>query len=177
MYNFTSFDAFISSTNGQTIGDGECWDYINLVWNHLGSKYWTYPPSDPSATNHGVKWGVLNSDARNANIITHLTYISDKTQVKRGDIVVSTDGTYGHAGFINENYNSDPSHSYGLYTQNYAGRRSVALDHYDLHDFGGAFRYDAWTQPTPPTPTPAVTKPKRKGFKWVLYANKLRQNH
>ena len=168
MYDYSSFDAFVSSTNGQTIGAGECFDYINLIWSHLGSRYYTYPPSDPSATNHGVKWGVLNTDARNANIITGLIYISDKTQLKRGDIVVSTDGTYGHAGFINSDYVGEQN--YGFYTQNYAGRRSVALDTYNLHDFGGAFRYTDWYTPTPVT----YTGIKRKPFNWVLYARKLR---
>lgn len=166
MYDFTTFDSFISTTNGQTIGQGECWDYINLIWSHLGSRYYTYPPSDPSATNHGVKWGVLNAEALAANQITGLTYISDKTQLKRGDIVVSTDGEFGHAGFINEDYSGD--RTYGLYTQNYAGRRSVALDYYTLNDFGGAFRYDDWNQPTP-TPTSV-----RTNFPWVLYTRKLR---
>lgn len=168
MYNFSSFDAFINSTNGQTIGEGECWDYINLIWNHLGSKYYTYPPSDPTATNHGVKWGVLNTDALNANIINGLTYISDKTLIKRGDIVVSTDGTYGHAGFINSDYSGE--HNYGFYTQNYAGRRSVALDTYDLHDFGGAFRYNDWNV----TPVISGNVIKRKRFPWAIYSRKLR---
>ena len=169
MYNYDTFDDFIASTNGRTIGTGECWDYINLIWSYLGSRYYTYPPSDPSATNHGVKWGVLNQDALNANKITGLTYISDKTQLKRGDIVVSTDGEFGHAGFINEDYNGDIT--YGLYTQNYAGRRSVALDHYTLSDFGGAFRFEAWNEPEPPIP-PITNK---SHFKWVLYARKLRK--
>ena len=169
MYDFSTFDNFISSTNGQTIGAGECWDYINLIWNHLGGRYYTYPPSDPSSTNHGVKWGVLNAEALAANQIQGLTYISDKTELKRGDIVVSTDGTYGHAGYINEDYSGE--HNYGFYTQNYAGRRSVDLDTYNLHDFGGAFRYNAWNQPVPPTPTSTS----KSNFPWVLYARKLNQ--
>lgn len=168
MYNFDTFNNFIASTNGRTIGLGECWDYVNLIWNHLGSRYWTYPPSDPSATNHGVKWGVLNADALSANRIAGLTYISDKTLLKRGDIVISTDGEFGHAGFIDSDYSGE--HNYDFYTQNYAGRRSVALDTYDLHDFGGAFRYDAWN-PIPPEPTQTTSN-----FKWVLYARKLRDN-
>lgn len=166
--DYSSFDRFIATTNGKTIGAGECWDYVNLIWNHLGSKYWTYPPSNPSATNHGIKWGVLNTEARNANIINHLTYISDRTQLKRGDIVISTGGDFGHGGFINEDYNP-ATLVYGLYTQNYAGRRSVALDHYALSDFGGAFRYDAWSEPTPP-----FHPPKKSKFPFVLYARKLR---
>ena len=82
MYDFSTFDAFIQTTNGRIIGSGECWDYINLIWSHLGSRYYTYPPSDPSATNHGVKWGVLNAEALAANQIAGLTYITDKTQLK-----------------------------------------------------------------------------------------------
>lgn len=167
MYDFTTFDSFIQSTNGRTIGEGECWDYINLIWNHLGSKYWTYPPSDPSATNHGVKWGVLNSEALAANQITGLTFISDKTQLKRGDIVITTTGTYGHGGFINSDYNGD--YLYQFYSQNYNYRESVALDTYSLTDFAGAFRVDDWNQPIPPTPNIKKTK-----FPWVLYARKLR---
>ena len=165
MYDFSTFDAFIQTTNGRIIGSGECWDYINLIWNHLGSRYYTYPPSDPSATNHGVKWGVLNAEALSANQIAGLTYISDKTQLKRGDIVVSTDGTYGHAGFINEDWNGD--RTYAIYSQNYNGRRSVALDFYNLHDFGGAFRYNDWQHPEP-------LRHKRSHFKWALYARRLR---
>lgn len=168
MYNFDNFDSFIASTNGQTIGSGECFDYINLIWTHLGSRYYTYPPSDPSATNHGVKWGVLNAEALAANKIDGLLYISDKTLIKRGDIVVTTGGTYGHAGFINEDYDGDKT--YAIYSQNYAGRRSVALDFYGLSEFGGAFRYLAWS---PPTPT-VTRKPTPKRFPWAIYARKLR---
>lgn len=171
MYDFSSFDNFISTTNGQTIGEGECWNYINLIWNHLGGRYYTYPPSDPTSTNHGVKWGVINLEARQANTITGLTFISDKTQLKRGDIVVSTDGTFGHAGFINSDYSGE--HNYGFYTQNYAGRRSVALDTYSLQDFGGAFRYNAWNV----TPPIAHTVKKRRYFKWAIYVHKLRQKY
>ncbi len=165
---FTTFDEFINSTNGQTIGAGECWDYINLLWDHLGSVYYTYPPSDPSSTNHGVKWGWLNSEARAANTITHLTQITNLNDVKRGDIVVTSGGEYGHAGFADESYNG--SGYLQLYSQNYNGRRSVAKDNNDMSTFLGAWRYDEWnsTPPTPPTPTP-----KRSHFNWVLF-NKRR---
>lgn len=167
MYDFSSFDAFINSTNGKKIGNGQCWNYINLIWSYLNSIYYTYPPSQPSLTNHGVKWGVLNSEALSANIISGISYISDKTQLKRGDIVISTDGDYGHAGFINSDY--DGEHTYGFYSQNYNGRQSVSLDSYDLHDFGGAFRFSKWIQPVPPTPSE-----NKKSFPWVLYIRKLR---
>lgn len=165
MYDFTTFDSFITTTNGLSIGHGECWDYINLIWAHLGGVYYTYPPSDPSATNHGVKWGVLNSEALAVNQITGLRYISNKADLKRGDIVVTTGGDFGHAGFINENWSGDKT--YAIYSQNYNGRRSVGLDFYNLNEFGGAFRYEAWN------PIPPITI-KRKNFPWVIYANIIR---
>ena len=169
---FTSFDAFINSTNGQTIGEGECWDYVNLLWSHLGSRYYTYPPSDPSSTNHGVKWGWLNEEARAANTITHLTQITRLEDVKRGDVVITSGGTYGHAGFADEDY--DGSGWIYVYSQNFGGRRSVGRDHERTSDFAGAWRYDEWnsTPPTPPTPVSRSTK-----FKWVLYANKIRKRN
>ena len=170
MYDFTSFDTFIATTNGQQIGLGECWDYINLIWDHLGSKYWTYPPNDPTATNHGVKWGVLNSDALAANQIDGITYISSKALIKRGDIVITSGGEFGHAGFITSDFTGEGT--YQFYTQNYAGRRTVGLDSYDLTEFAGAFRYNAW-HPT----GGAVNIPERKPFKWVLYARKLRKQN
>lgn len=164
MYNYDTFDDFIASTNGRTIGAGECWDYINLIWSHLGGVYYTYPPSDPSATNHGVKWGVLNADAKAANIIDKILFISDVTNVKRGDIVVTSGGTYGHAGFINEDYSI--AKPYPIYSQNYNERRSVALDTYTINDFCGAFRFVNWSKP----------KTHRKHhFKWVLYDRTLRE--
>lgn len=168
---YTTFDEFIASTNGQSIGAGECWDYVNLIWSHLGKRYYTFPPSNPEATNHGIKWGVLNTEARNANIIEHLTYITDKTQLKRGDIVITTGGEFGHGGFINEDYSSSKT-KFNFYTQNYAGRRSVALDNYGLDDFGGAFRYDAWNG-TPPTPT---RKTKTKHYNWSVFGNNFRNS-
>lgn len=161
---YDSFDNFINATNGQTIGEGECWDYINLIWSHLGSKYWTYPPDDPTATNHGVKWGVLNADAFSANQIAGLTFISNIGDVKRGDIVVTTGGNFGHAGFINSDYVAGIT-TYQIYSQNYEGRHSVGMDVYSIAEFGGAFRYEAWNIPV---------EKMRHRFPFVLYARKLR---
>lgn len=168
MYNFNSYYEFIASTMGQRIGNGECWDYINLIWSHLGSRYYTYPPSDPSSTNHGVKWGWINQEAREANTIDGLTQIPLLANVKRGDIVIISDGEYGHAGFADEDY--DGSGYLYMYSQNYNWVELVKLDHIPMSGFLGAWRYDAWNPPVPPTPTY-----RRGKFPWVLYARKLRK--
>lgn len=168
MYDFSSFDNFVTSTNGQQIGQGECWDYVNLVWNHLDSRYYTYPPSDPSSTNHGVKWGWINAEARQANTISGISQIANLSDVKRGDIVVISDGTYGHAGFADEDY--DGSGNLYMYDQNYNNIRYVMKHHVSMATFVGAFRYDAWyTPPTPPTPTEESAR-----FPWFIYARKIR---
>lgn len=164
MYDFSTFDNFIASTLGQHIGEGECWDYINLLWQHLGSRYWTYPPSDPSATNHGVKWGWINEEARAANTIIHLSQITTLANVKKGDIVVISDGTYGHAGFASADY--DGSGYISMYSQNYNYVETVKLDTISMSGFLGAFRYDAWN--IPPVP-PTVSS---KKFPWFIYAKK-----
>lgn len=165
---FDSFDSFITATLGQTIGEGECFDYINLLWSHLGSRYWTFPPSDPDATNHGVKWGWDNLEAREANTITHLTQITRLSDVRRGDMVVTSGGEYGHAGFASSSY--DGSGYLALYSQNYASTTYVTLDPNDMTTFAGAWRYDAWNKP----PTPVTVNLKRKPFNWAIYARKLR---
>lgn len=168
---FTSFDAFIDSTYGQTIGQGECWDYINLLWDYLGSVYYTYPPSDPSSTNHGVKWGWVNVEARIANTIPHLTQVPNLANVKRGDIIVTSGGEFGHAGFANENYNG--TGSLMVYSQNFNNVRSVTLDSNNMSTFVGAWRYDGWNV-VPPIPI-YRTKSTKKGFPWALYSRKLRE--
>lgn len=169
--DFSSFDNFIASTLGETIGDGECWDYINLLWNYLGSKYWTYPPSDPSATNHGVKYGWINTDARNANTISHLTQVQNLIDIKKGDVVVISQGTYGHAGFAKQGVINN---TLELYSQNWQ-HRYVTLDNVSMATFLGGWRYDAW-QETPPTPSVRAIARSQK-FKWALYARKLREKY
>lgn len=164
MYDFSTFDNFIASTDGQTVGAGECWDYIEILWEYLGGRYYTYPPSDPTSTNHGVKWGWISTEARAANTITHLTQVVNLSEIKKGDIVIVSDGEFGHAGYAAEDY--DGSGYLYEYSQNYAGRRSVAMDHASMANFLGAWRYDAWETP----PTEEETK-----FPWVLYARKLRE--
>lgn len=146
--DFSSFDRFITTTLGYSIGAGECWDYINLLWSHLGSRYYTYPPSDPSSTNHGVKYGWINTEARAANTINHLTQITSLSQVKKGDIVVISSGTYGHAGFAKGVVTNN---RLDLYSQNWSGR-IVTLDNVSMATFLGGWRYDEW-QTTPPTPS------------------------
>ena len=165
--DFTNYPHFAAQTLGHTYGQGQCWDYINLIWNHLGSKYWTYPPSDEGATNHGVKYGWLNLEARAANLITHITAVYNLTDLQLGDIVITDNGIYGHAGFLNSPYTAGQT-SMVIQSQNYQGMY-VTVDNINISHFLGAFRYDGWSN-TPPVPV--ITG--ESHFNWVLYARKLR---
>lgn len=166
---FTTFDAFVASTNGQQIGSGTSRDYINLLWEHLDSTYYTANPSDPNPTSQGVKYGWLNTDARSANTISHLSQITSVTDIKRGDVIIITDGANGFAGFANADYTG--SNILSVYSQNY-NNAIVELVNMDISTFAGGWRYDSWyTPPTPPTPSTSS----RSNFPWVLYARKLRK--
>ena len=164
--DFSTFDSFVQSTINQHIGQGECWDYINLLWTYLGGRYYTYPPSDPSSTNHGVKWGWINAEARSANTINHISQIASLNDVKRGDCIIISDGEYGHAGFASADY--DGSGYISMYSQNYNWVEYVKLDTISMSGFLGAFRYDEWNvPPTQPTPT------SESKFPWFIYNRRL----
>ena len=169
---FTSYDAFAASTVGTQVGNGTNKAYINLLWNYLGSVYYTSSPSGPDPTGQGVKYGWTNTDARSANTITHLTQITSPSQIAKGDVVIIDDGVNGHAGFADEDYNG--SYVLRMCSQNYSSAY-VTREDVDISGFLGGWRYDAWyTPPTPPTP-PGPAGGKRGRFPWVLYARKLRE--
>lgn len=160
--DFSTFDTFLADTVGVAIGQQECWDYVNLLWTHEGSRYWTYPPSDPSATNHGVKWGWINVEARYANTLTNtIVQVVNLTDVKRGDCVVISDGEYGHAGFASEDYNG--TNFLGVYSQNYNNRRFVGYDVINMANFLGAFRYVPWQ----------TGDESKHRFPWFIYNRRL----
>lgn len=171
MYNFSSFNSFITSTLGREIGVGRYWDFINLVWDNQNSRYYC-SQTGLSPSVDSVAWGVLNPDCLNANRIDNFTYITELPTVRRGDIIIlSYNG--GAAGFINEDV--DSIRNYDVYMQGLSNNY-VTLENISINTFLGAFRY-AWgsTPPTPPVP-PVTTNKKR--FPWVLYANKFRnQRH
>lgn len=171
---FTSFNAFIASTNEQYIGNHTSKDYISLLWEHLGSSYYTSNPSEPSPTSGPVKDGWLNVDARSANTISHLTQVNSLSNVKRGDVVLFTYGQNGHAGFANQDYNG--GNTISIYSQGYNGVNYVNLNSIDLTllNYIGGWRYDAWEEipPEPPVPEPDEEK---KRFKWAIFTRKLNE--
>lgn len=174
-----SYDAFRNAVigNGYDVDNQngyQCWDLGAELWGNIGG--YVYPYLSTGGT--GYAYGIW--DARLQNAGTSFDLIYNLEDVKRGDMVVLDKGRFagdvsGHNAFADEDYNGttrmwlvgqnqeNPNPSTGHVT---------TRDYMDVSKFLGAFRYHNWISPTPPTPPSS----KRKGFPWVLYARKLRQN-
>ena len=165
---------------GATIGneydlDGyygcQCWDYASLFWRNVGFGV-GYPLT--GSTQSAYECWTVN---RETNKGDKFDLIYEKSQIKRGDVIVlnaTSSNPAGHITFADEDYNG--TDYIACVGQNQGGTPSpqggtpVTLNTLGLQDFLGCFRYKEWHQPTPPI---GSTK---KHFKWVLYANKLRAN-
>lgn len=152
----------------------QCWDYASLFWRNVGFAV-GYPLTGPN--HYASECWTVN---RVPNAGTEFDLITDKSQILQGDIIVlngNSSNPPGHIAFADENY-SNPNSIMAI-GQNQGGTPSpgggtaVTRNSIGLDLFLGAFRYKAW-HTTPPTPTYGYT-PKRKGFKWAIYAGKLRE--
>lgn len=173
-----TYEAFRDAVNGNSYDvDGvagcQCVDLIKLLnWN-LG---YSSPYYDTGGT--GYAWGGWTVDsARTFNAGSSYTLVYDKTQIKKGDVIVmdATSGNpAGHICLANEDYNG--TNSLSCLGQNQGGTpvpgggTTVNINTLGLGDFLGVFRPTFW-QPTPP-PTPTETQ---RRFPWAIYARKLRQ--
>lgn len=138
-----SYDNFRADVYGKGFNiDGaygaQCWDGTCLLWQQLGM--WLQ-------TGNGCAYGswMLKKDV---NIGSKFELVTDKTKIKRGDVLVFQAGEYGHIGFADEDYNGN---SYiRLLGQNqggiaYAGGGSCFnVINMSLVSFLGAFRYKGW---------------------------------
>ena len=142
----------------------QCWDFCSEFWYNIGFGT-GYPHTGPNHSAYEC-W----TESKTANAGNKFTLIYDKTQIKQGDVIVYnyfTGNPYGHIGFADEDYNGTDNMQ--LLSQNNDATK-VTVHNYSLSHFLGAFRYNAWHEPTP---TPGG-RAGRSNFKWVLYARKLR---
>lgn len=138
----------------------QCWDLTAEFWYNAG-----FPTGFPTLAGTGSAYGAWDDRVQNAGNKFDLIY--DKTQIKRGDVIVFDQyvgNPYGHIGFADEDYNG--SDTISILSQN-NGAYYTNIAPYSLAHFRGAFRFKAWHQPTP-------YARKRTHFKWVLYAKNLR---
>lgn len=175
----SSYDAFKNAVNGNSydvdgIAGCQCVDLSKLINYNLG---YSSPYYDTGGT--GYAWGGWTvASARTFNAGSSYTLVYDKTQIKKGDMIVmnaTTANPAGHVTFANEDYNG--TNSLSCLGQNQGGSpapgggTTVNVATLGLSEFLGAFRLTAW-QPTPPGPTPASTQ---RRFPWAIYARRLRQ--
>lgn len=146
-----SYDQF----RAQVIGKGfdldnaygnQCWDGCALLWQQLGRTL---------QTGNGCAYGCWTLK-RNENAGTNFQLITNKADVKRGDVVVFQGGQYGHIGFADENYLG------GTYIKLLGQNQGAANGNFNVINmsmagFLGAFRFKGWVvSPTNPQPQPTT---------------------
>ncbi len=152
-----SYDQF----RAQVIGKGfniddaygaQCWDGTALLWQQLGRIL---------QTGNGCAYGCWTLK-RDANAGSNFQLITNKADVKRGDVVVFGGGQYGHIGFADENYQGGTYIK--LLGQNQGGAAypgggsAFNVINMSMAGFLGAFRFKNWAasqsnpQPQPTTP-------------------------
>ena len=144
-----SYDAFRNQVNenaydvDNTYG-AQCWDGVSLLWWNVTSNHRGF---DTGGTGR-AKGGWQVESARNVNAGTEFELITDKTKIKRGDILVFSLGDTGHVGFADQDYNGTNDISVFGQNQNYVPSFSTYT--YSLSTFIGAFRYKVWSDHEPP---------------------------
>lgn len=150
-----------------------CWDVAAELWMNIpefgDATLW--PKTGPNQ--YAMECWTVSRDQNAGN---SFTLINRKEDIKRGDVIVigpSVISSTGHIAFADIDYVSgntlpllgqnqvDPSLVYG---------HIPTVTNIDISAFLGAFRYNDWVAPEPPTPSSR----RANKFPWVLYARKLR---
>lgn len=178
--NISSYDAFKNDVLGRGFDvDGvygyQCVDMAKLLAGNAGrpSPYWLSQPDGYAYE------GWTNTASRAYNAADYFTLVYNKADVRRGDLVVlnnTTSNPYGHIAFADSDWNANTTSAI-LLGQNQENPNPTTghvntLTAVNVTTFLGAFRFNAWHQPVPPTPGSAHAK---THFKWVLYTRKLKQ--
>lgn len=129
----------------------QCWDGTALLWQQLGRNL---------LTGNGCASGCWTLK-RDVNAGGQFDLITNKADVKRGDVVVFSTGQYGHIGFADENYNG--SGAIKLLGQNQGGTPKGAkggagfnVINMSMATFLGAFRFKNWKTAAPAQPIPST---------------------
>ena len=148
----------------------QCYDICALLWYQYGLSL---------QTGNGYVYGCWTI-MRNTNARSPFIAITDKNQIKKGDVLVFNHyGSYytGHIGFADEDYHGN--NRIRLLGQNQGqgsgtGQASNVKD-WSLTYFLGAFRNTRWdsTPPPTPTPTPSGSTEDRDKFPWAIFTNKI----
>ena len=147
---------------------GQCWDYCALCYYQYGLQLVT-------KAGGGVArdcWVV----SRAVNSQPPFESVYNKTEIKRGDILVFGAGYAGHICFADEDYNgTDYIRCLGQNQRGGGGGYPATLDNFSLASFLGAFRNTNWQGDTPePEPEPEKGYNKHR-YNFVLFNRRKRQ--
>lgn len=170
-----TYDQFKTATLGHSYDlDGyptsqpyQCWDGVDLLYQQADVGQYLYT-GRPYGGEGYAKECWTYADARQQNGSGHFSMVFNKENIKKGDIIVFNTysgwyGEAGHIGFADEDYNG--TNYINILSQNFYNKHYMDVDQAYLGTaFLGAFRYDAWQQPVPPTPT----SKKKRHFPWPI---------
>lgn len=181
----STYDEWRNATNGNGYNFDysygcQCYDLAVEFWWNVGFPT-GYPVIDQSSAYRMWYYREQNISYGGTQYFDLIYNLSD---VKRGDVIIfnyNSTNPYGHVGFADQDYSDwtpdpDQPYEFPILSQNNGGTPTAGggsltnIHGYDIRLFLGAFRYRAWQQPVPPTPTTGRSK-----FPFVLYARKLRQ--
>lgn len=143
--NVSSYDAFRNEVNGNGYDvDGS---YGNQCYDGAAVMLYSATGRKLSTGGTGAARGCWEvASARKFNAGTEFELITDKTQIKRGDMVFWTNNSqWGHVGFADENYNG--TNYIKVLGENQKGNGSgypFTIVNLSLNTFLGAFRYKEW---------------------------------
>ena len=140
----------------------QCWDGVDLLYEQDDVGQYLYTGAPFGGLGYAKECWTYPA-ARQRNGSGHFIPITDKTEIKQGDIIVFDTysgwyGTAGHIGFADEDYNGTDiilllSQNFGTGSNPTTGKPFNILPAYPGVAFLGAFRYVPWNPPIPPTPT------------------------
>lgn len=144
----------------------QCWDYCANLWHQYGLTLYTKPGGGGACD----CWTV----SRNLNAVGPFKAITGKTNIKRGDVIVTnrySGSSTGHICIADEDYNgTNEIWTLGQLPSKYGQNGAVSRDKWSLSHFLGVFRNSNWTS-TPPTPTPSGIVREPSKFPWVIAWN------
>lgn len=163
--DISSYDNFKNATNGNGYDvDGyygcQCYDLGSLFWLNA-CKRWLRT----AAKDGGVKGGASGIwGARDVNNQGEFELITDINALKRGDIIITNNGQYGHICFLDEENTTK------VFGQNQGGsngempKAACKVINWNFKKyFLGAFRYKKWIVEEPkPIEQPKVEEPKKE---------------
>ena len=164
-----SYTAFKNYTIGKCWNtDGaygaQCWDLGDLFWQNFAGR-------QLSTCGTGAAKGIWSCKEYNAG--SEFTLIYDKTQIKAGDWIITSGGTYGHVamalGSYNDGYVSVLGQNQGGASCS-GGGAAANIINLNMSTFSGAFRPNYSTpEPEPePEPEPDPTPVSQDCTSWTL---------